>query len=96
MGEREYVEDEIFVVGDKSQASSVMEGPGQHQSGDHHANHSYYEEDREPHHGNRHFSNLRDQMSVRSQRLDSKLFKRAITCGLGLVENNFQQGWGIN
>lgn len=67
--ERGYVENEVLVIGDKSQASSVMEVPRQHKKGYYHTDHSYYWEDWEPDHWNRHFSFITVEIERRRSRV---------------------------
>lgn len=64
-----YIEDEIFVVGNESEASPEMKGPREEEERDGHAHHSHRREDRKPHHRrNRHRRVLERENGVERER----------------------------
>lgn len=62
-----YIEDEIFVVGKKSEASSEMESPSEEKNTDGYPNRPHRRHDREPHHRWSRHSRERKEMSKQYQ-----------------------------
>lgn len=78
MLEREnYIKDEIFVIRNKSEASSEMECPRQQKNGDGYANHSHRREDRKPHHRRSRHYYLRRERKWKTESDEREMEKNA-------------------